>query len=272
MHGAFLQPEECEATTFLQAAPVQVDDPPATPPPGLASVSEHARLAQRLMHFSDLGQADWAFSTRDSAKHFALHVYAPAGAHHVLVAASHSAQEFPNALLRASGLHGRSFPVQAQPQFVHRHVLYVAPAREDGVVTVLVDAGTHLICLGVPRAQAGAAILGALALLVPGVTFRLDFGQPPSLRHGDVVLARRDEALPSLDMGSLSFVARPPAGSLWFTPRPEVYVTSPSQGLRLLRMSMAFSRAHLEHAVCDGGCGPGQAAANLVRLPSPARA
>ena len=180
-----------------------------------------------------------------------------------------SARSVRNALLRAGGAEGRTFPVLVFPQFLNREVQYVAPSKESHLVTVRVDTGRRILCLDVPKAHPGQHILQLLGLLCPGEDYRLESSFASPLRNGDVAVARSRVNAVSFEVGSWTPSATVLAGTVWLRQHVTVYVTSPDHGLLGVRVPSGFVKAQLFDAL-QSWFGPERCAGvELFHIPAP---
>ncbi|CAE7283075.1 unnamed protein product [Symbiodinium sp. CCMP2592] len=264
--ATFLSPEVPVIAPGIEVFEAAEADCPRIPPTGLASVSEHNRLASRFQLASDWDFPDWRRPVTSENPRYAFQVFAPGGSLGFVASGSQPASDVRQALLVASGKFGRQPPVPVQPQFLMREVQFVAPAREAHLVTILVDSGTSLTCLDVPKANSGPCILRALELLYPPDSFRLEYHGLSPLRHGDVVVAKRDAKADAPDLGAWSLAQRASLGAYWLVPHVEVYLTAPAHKLQLLRVPTGFTKSQLLSATLDW-VGVEPTGHDMIRLP-----
>ena len=132
---------------------------------------------------------------RDAPATVLLHfqVWSPQTHWSALVPGDATYSTLHHALHALAAPQGRGIPVLRQPQGIARSIQLVSPASEKHLVTVLVDTGTAIDCVDVPRKGAGQALQEALQRLYPQSAFRLEVLPTQVLRHGDVIQAHRDE-------------------------------------------------------------------------------
>ena len=175
-----------------------------------ASVIDHSRLAA----FWNLGEPDEAVWQRvggglydDASSEFCLEAFVPGT---WLTSSLQYTATFAclrGLLSQLALVPGRCEPVLVQPQASRRSVQFVAPTQDPQARTILVDLGTAVFCLDVPKANAGAFVLAALAERYPRRTFRLDVASRLSLRHGDVVFGFEDVPL-TFEVGPIAWPLR----------------------------------------------------------------
>ena len=129
---------------------------------------------------------------------------------------------------------GRGIPVLRQPQGIARSVQLVSPASDKNLVTVLVDTGTAIDCVDVPRKGAGQALQAVLQSLYPQSTFRLEVLPTQVLRHGDVIQAHRDERR-VFEVGAF-LVPEVKHSERWLVGATEILITSVDLGVVRVRV------------------------------------
>ena len=162
---------------------------------GLTSCLQHARLASRWRLSADeeaIGGRSCSAMPGISSQHFRIEAYSPAQRQWLWAPSTATQSALQAAVAQLAVIPGRAEAVLASPQLLRRSIQLIVPARDVQLRTIIVDVGFDVICLDVPKAQAGRAILQALELLYPGRTFRLDVTSSQALCNGDVVYGFED--------------------------------------------------------------------------------
>ena len=170
---------------------------------GLASCLGHTRLASQWQWGSPedcLGGPSTELDPGQRPQHYRIEAYSPSQWRWLWAPGSVTRAKLQESVSQLAVAPGRGDAVLANPQLLHRSVQLVVPARDANLRTVLVDVGVDIVCLDIPKAQAGQAILEALAFLFPARQFRLDINSNQPLRHGDVVVGLED-VLTSVELG-----------------------------------------------------------------------
>ena len=176
----------------------------------VASVVDHSRLAA----FWNLGEPDEVVWQRvgsgwhdDTSLEFRLEAFVPGAQWTCSLQHTDTFAGLRGLLSQLALVPGRCEPVLVQPHATRHSVQFVAPAQDPQTRTILVDLGTAVFCLDVPKANAGTAVLAALAEYYPRRTFRLDVASRLSLRHGDVVFGFEDVPI-TFEVGPIAWPHR----------------------------------------------------------------
>ena len=221
-----------EATDLQQAATIQMHQRVAA---GFHSRAETEPL-----------QGPAPLTANEDILSYTLQVSGPHTQWTTQIAGSSTYGDVYEALRQLAQPRERGIPVPRQPQALCRCIQLVSPSAHKDVVTIIVDTGTSTDCFDVPRQGAGQAIHAALKLLYPQSQFRLDVLPTQVLRHGDVVVAYRDDTQ-SFDVGAWA-VPDVKVSERWLSHFAEVYVTAADLGFLRLQLPVGTSREGV-HAI-----------------------
>ena len=223
----------------------------------VASVVDHSRLAA----FWNLGEPDEVVWQRvgsggldDTSLVFRLEAFVPGEQWTCSLRHTETFADLRGLLSQLALVPGRCEAVLVQPQATRRSVQFVAPTQDPQTRTILVDLGTAVLCLDVPKVNAGTAVLAALAEYYPQRTFRLDVASRLSLRHGDVVFGFEDVPI-TFEVGPIAWphrVCQPAAANGMLGPsQTDIIVSAADFDLLSLRIPPGISVRECSSAMCS---------------------